>query len=211
MDASGFGSKVVLGITGITYRQLDYWARTGLIGASIRQAAGRGSRRVFSFSDLVALRVVARLLGAGVSLQGVRRAVDYLKRHTERPLSTLGLVAKGKRVFVLTADPAKWLEATAGGQVVIAIALEPIERELEAEVIHASAARHAEVSVRGHRYPIVLTPDLEVGGFTVQVPSLPGCLTEGETVAESKSLAREAIAEWLDAASKSPRRVRAQA
>src|SRR6266478_4444852 len=73
MNASGFGSKVVLDLTGITYRQLDYWARTRLVGASIRQAAGSGSRRVYSFEDLVALRVIARLLDAGVSLQAVAR------------------------------------------------------------------------------------------------------------------------------------------
>src|SRR5207302_4969579 len=102
MKGSGFGSSVVLKLTGVTYRQLDYWARTGLVGSSIRRAAGHGSRRIYSFEDLVALRVVARLLDAGVSLQAVRRAVAYLKRHTVRPLSTLGLSAKGIRVFVLT-------------------------------------------------------------------------------------------------------------
>src|SRR3977135_257023 len=90
MSDAGFGSTIVLKLTGVTYRQLDYWARTGLVGSSIRQAAGRGSRRGYSFQDLVALRVVARLLDAGVSLQAVRRAVEYLKQHADRPLSTLG-------------------------------------------------------------------------------------------------------------------------
>src|SRR5882724_9405433 len=94
MSGAGFGSTIVLKLTGVTYRRLDYWARTGLVGSSIRQAAGRGSRRVCSFQDLVALRVVARLLDAGVSLQTVRRAVEHLKRHTERRLNTLGLVAR---------------------------------------------------------------------------------------------------------------------
>src|SRR2546430_16814231 len=94
MNASGFGSKVVLDLTGISYRQLDYWARTRLVGASIRQAAGPGSRRVYSFEDLVALRVIARLLDAGVSLQAVRRAVEYLQRQTERPRSEERRVGK---------------------------------------------------------------------------------------------------------------------
>src|SRR2546428_10811660 len=131
MNASGFGSKVVLDLTGISYRQLDYWARTRLVGASIRQAAGRGSRRVYSFEDLVALRVVARLLDAGVSLQAVRRAVRYLKRHTDRPLTTLGLIANGRRVFAFTDDPTKMIEATAQGQVVIAIDVTPIVKTLK--------------------------------------------------------------------------------
>ena len=211
MDASGFGSKVVLTLTGVTYRQLDYWARTGLTGSSIREAAGRGSRRVYSFADLLALRVVARLLAAGVSLQAVRRALKYLKRHTQRPLSTLGLVARGKRIFVLTEDPARMLEATADGQVVIAIALEPIARELKAEVVKISAPRAVEITVGGRRYQIVLTPDLEAGGFTVHVPGLSGCLTEGETVAEAKSMAREAIDAWHEAAMVSAPRHRVRA
>src|SRR5438552_18683847 len=98
MSGAGFGSTIVLKLTGVTYRQLDYWARTGLVGSSIRQAAGHGSRRLYSFEDLAALRVVARLLDAGLSLQAVRRAIEYLKRHTERSLSTLALGAEGNRV-----------------------------------------------------------------------------------------------------------------
>jgi len=131
---SGFGSTFVLRLTGITYRQLDYWTRTRLVGSSIREASGRGSRRVYSFEDLVALRVVARLVRAGVSLQAIRRAVKYLHAHTRRPLSTLGLISHGNKLFALTQDPAKMIEATAGGQVVIAIAVEPIVKALESEV-----------------------------------------------------------------------------
>src|SRR6266478_8360776 len=186
MNASGFGSKVVLDLTGITYRQLDYWARTRLVGASIRQAAGSGSRRVYSFEDLVALRVIARLLDAGVSLQAVRRAVEYLKRHTERPLATLGLIAKGKRAFALTEDPTKMIEATAQGQVVIAIDVEPIVKNLQAEVTQLSATREIDVRARGRGYRAVLTPDLEAGGYTIEVPELPGCITEADAFSEAK-------------------------
>src|SRR5438270_9127801 len=112
MSARGFGARAVLSLCGISYRQLDYWARTRLVGSSIRQAAGRGSRRVYSFPDLVALRVVARLLDAGVSLQAVRRAVEYLKQHVDRPLSTLGLITKGNRLFALMGSSSKMIEAT---------------------------------------------------------------------------------------------------
>jgi DNA-binding transcriptional MerR regulator len=66
MSATGFGARAVLSLTGISYRQLDHWARTGLVGSSVRQAAGRGSRRVYSFPDLVALRVVGGLREGGV-------------------------------------------------------------------------------------------------------------------------------------------------
>jgi DNA-binding transcriptional MerR regulator len=197
--SAGFGSTVALRLTGVTYRQLDYWARTGLVGSSIRQAAGRGSRRVYSFRDLVALRVVARLLKAGVSLQAVRRAVEYLKEHADQPLTTLGLIGKGNRVFALMGSSSKLIEATADGQVVIAIDVEPIEKGLRTDVTELSATREIDLRVRGIAYRVVLTPDLEAGGFTVEVPELPGCITEGDTLADAKRMSREAIHAWLDA------------
>jgi len=200
MSGAGFGSTIVLKLTGVTYRQLDYWARTGLVGSSIRQAAGRGSRRVYSFPDLVALRVVARLLDAGVSLQAVRRAVEYLKQHVDRPLSTLGLITKGNRLFALMGSSSKMIEATDQGQVVIAIDVEPIEKDLRTDVTELGAAREIGVRVLGRSYRAVLTPDLQAGGYTIEVPELPGCITEGDTLAEAKRMARDAIQAWLDAA-----------
>lgn len=206
MKESGFGSRFVLGLTGVTYRQLDYWARTRLVGASLRQAAGRGSRRVYSFEDLLALRVVSRMLDAGVSLQAVRRAVEYLQKHHSRPLTTLRLVAKGKRVFALAEDTSKAIEATAHGQVVISIAVEPIVRTLEADVAKLSAPRELDIRVRGRSHRVVITPDLQAGGYTAEVPSLPGCLTEGDTMAEAKQMVREAIALWIDASAATSRK-----
>lgn len=199
MSEGGFGSTVALKLTGVTYRQLDYWARTGLVGSSIRQATGRGSRRVYSFQDLVALRVVARLLKAGVSLQAVRRAVEYLKQHADQPLSTLGLIGQGNRVFAQMGSSSKMIEATADGQVVIAIDVEPIEKDLRSDVTELSTPREIDVRVRGSSYRAVLKPDLEAGGYTVEVPELPGCISEGDTLTEARRMARDAIQAWLDA------------
>lgn len=197
MSDSGYGARAVLQLTGISYRQLDHWARTGLVRSSVRQASGRGSRRVYSFRDLVAVRVVGRLREAGVSVQTIRKAVAYLKQHAEQPLSTLNLVGHGKKVFTLTDDPSKLIEASENGQVVLSISVASLEQHLRESVTRISAPLDVEVRVRGKTYRAVLTPDLEVGGYTVEVPELPGCITEGDGLVEAKRMAREAIAAWL--------------
>jgi DNA-binding transcriptional MerR regulator len=206
MSATGFGARAVLSLTGISYRQLDHWDRTGLVGSSVRQAAGRGSRRVYSFPDLVALRVVRQLREAGVSVQTIRRAVRWRRSHADQPLATLALAAQGKKVFALTDDPAKLVEATGEGQVVLAISVEKVARHLERGVSAISAPREATIRVRGRGYRAVLTPDLEAGGYTVEVPELPGCLTEGDDLTDAKRMAKDAIELWLSVAE--PQRAR---
>jgi DNA-binding transcriptional MerR regulator len=213
METSGFGVGAALRLAAISYRQLDYWAKTGLVAPSIRQADGRGSRRVYSFHDLVALRVVAQLLSTGISLPKVRKATEYLKQHAERPLSTLALISDGKRILALTDDPAKMIEATAHGQVIVAIDVAPIRRHLEQGVTEISAPRKLELRVRGHTYEVVLAPDLEAGGFTITVPELPGCISEADTIPEARRMARDAIGGWLAVSFGAPlpqRRRRAQ-
>ena len=197
MPASGYGARAVLQLIGISYRQLDHWARTGLVRSSVRQASGRGSRRVYSFRDLVALRVVGRLREAGVSVQTIRKTVAYLKQHAEQPLSTLNLVGHGKKVFTLTDDPAKLIEASENGLVVLSISVASLELQLKEGVTRIGAPVNVEVRVRGKAYRAVFTPDLEVGGYTVEVPELPGCITEGDDLADAKRMAKEAIEAWL--------------
>ncbi|MBK9516169.1 MAG: MerR family transcriptional regulator [Anaeromyxobacter sp.] len=200
MFATGYGARAVLQLIGISYRQLDHWARTGLVRSSVRQATGRGSRRVYSFQDLVALRVVGQLREAGVSVQTIRKAVAFLKRHGEQPLSMLNLVGHGRKVFTLTDDPTKLIEASENGQVVLSISVASLERHLKEGVTRISAPREVTVRVRGRAYRAVFTPDLEVGGYSVEVPELPGCITEGDDLAEAKRTTREAIEAWLSAA-----------
>ncbi len=201
MDRQGFGVAAVLRLTGISYRNLDYWARTGLVRASIRSAGGRGTRRVYAFTDLVALRVVKQLRDAGIPLRAIRRAVRYLQQGSgsERPLTTLALIADGKRILAHAGDARTMVDATSDGQVVIAIDVAPIRRRLEASVTQLSAQREIVVRVRGRPYRTVLTPDLEAGGFAIEVPELRGCFSEAADAREAARMAREAITLWLDA------------
>lgn len=210
MDRQGFGVAAVLRLTGVSYRNLDYWARTGLVRSSVKSADGRGTRRVYAFEDLVALRLVRKLRQAGIPLQAIRRAVRYLQAHVDRPLAKIALVADGRRVLARTNDPARMVEATANGQVVISVDVVPIRRQLETSVAELSAVRELAVKVGGRGYRAVLTPDLEVGGFTITVPELPGCITEADTISEARGMVREAIDLWLDAARNARRGARSR-
>src|SRR5438094_7836732 len=79
----GYRGPQVCSIVGITYRQLDYWARTYLLRPSIREARGSGTQRRYAYQDLLKLKVIKRLLDAGVSLQSARRALDCLRSCVE--------------------------------------------------------------------------------------------------------------------------------
>lgn len=93
----GYRGPQVCKIVGITYRQLDYWARTELLRPSLAEAQGSGTQRRYSYRDLVALRVIKSLLDAGVSLQTARKAIDYLRAHLGEDLATASLVIDESR------------------------------------------------------------------------------------------------------------------
>ncbi|MFC1642750.1 MerR family transcriptional regulator [Myxococcota bacterium] len=200
---SGFGADVTRKVIGITYRQLDYWDKTGLVRPTIQKARGKGSRRVYAFEDLVELRVVARLLSVGVSLSAVRKALGYLRTHlasVARPLAGLMLVASGKSVLAKESSGKTFLDATRDGQVVIGVAVAPIVADLTAKVSSLQVPREISVRVGKRSYTAVLTPDLEVGGYCLEVPELKGVYSEADTVAEARRMAKDAIQLWLSAA-----------
>ena len=146
---NGFSADVTRRVVGISYRQLDYWDKTALIRPSVQRARGKGSRRLYSFEDLVELRVVAKLLGAGIHLPAVRKATRYMRQHftdVVRPLARLALHTDGKRVLVTTTDGKHLVDATADGRIVIAVAVSAIVRDLQTRVTELRATR--EVSIR---------------------------------------------------------------
>jgi len=116
---AGYRGPQVCSVVGITYRQLDYWARTGLLLPSISEAKGSGSQRVYSYTDLVQLKVIKRLLDAGVSLQAARRAIECL-RSTGEDLATANLVIDGK-TSVLAHSGEEVIDLLKGGQTVLNI------------------------------------------------------------------------------------------
>jgi DNA-binding transcriptional MerR regulator len=131
----GFRAPQVCKIVGITYRQLDYWARTDLIRPSLQTAHGSGSQRLYSFQDVVQLRVVKRLLDAGMSLKKIRTAMDLLREQlrSENPLSDVTLLSDGSTIFAAhSADEV--VDVFRKGQGVFGIAVGPVQAELEGEI-----------------------------------------------------------------------------
>jgi DNA-binding transcriptional MerR regulator len=135
----GYRGPQVCKIVGISYRQLDYWTTTGLIVPSVRNAEGSGSQRLYSFEDIVQLKVIKSLLDTGVSLQRIRSAIQFVR---DRGLSLrhITLLSDGKTVYALD-DQREIIDLIRQGQGVFAIAVEPVYAELEAEVAHLPAER----------------------------------------------------------------------
>lgn len=132
MDEQGYRVPEVCKIVGITYRQLDYWARTELVTPSVRDASGSGTQRLYSFQDLVTLRVIKSLLDTGVSLQRVRRAVEHLQS-MDRPISGVTLMSDGKGVYEAH-SPQAVVDLLRKGQGVFAIAVDRVWEDVESEL-----------------------------------------------------------------------------
>jgi len=125
----GYRGPSACQIAGITYRQLDYWARTSLVVPSIRSAAGSGSQRLYSFKDILVLKIVKRLLDTGISLHNIRVAVDHLRQRGVRDLANITLFSDGTTVYECTSAE-EVVDLLQGGQGVFGIAVSGAMREL---------------------------------------------------------------------------------
>ncbi|WYY09642.1 MerR family transcriptional regulator [Gordonia hydrophobica] len=125
----GYRGPSACQIAGITYRQLDYWARTSLVVPSIRTAAGSGSQRLYSFKDVLVLKIVKRLLDTGISLQNIRVAVDHLRQRGVEDLARITLFSDGTTVYECTSAE-EVVDLLQGGQGVFGIAVSGAMREL---------------------------------------------------------------------------------
>ncbi|MEV4125307.1 MerR family transcriptional regulator [Nocardia sp. NPDC049707] len=139
-DLVGYRVPSACQVAGITYRQLDYWARTGLVVPSIRGAAGSGSQRLYSFKDILVLKIVKRLLDAGISLQNIRIAVDHLRSRGVQDLAGITLFSDGTSVYEC-ASPEEVVDLLQGGQGVFGIAVSGAMRELTGAIANFPAER----------------------------------------------------------------------
>src|ERR1019366_5011899 len=113
--SDGFRGPQVCTLVGITYRQLDYWARTGLLRPSIAVARGSGTKRRYSYHDVLELKVIKQLLDAGVSLQRARQAVECLRENLSADLAAASLILSSS-TSVLAASEGEIVDLLGGGQ-----------------------------------------------------------------------------------------------
>lgn len=130
METIGYRGATACSAAGITYRQLDYWARTGLLEPSIRTAAGSGSARLYGFQDILVLKIIKRLLDAGVSLQNIRTAVEHLRSKGIHDLEKVTLMSDGASIYECS-SPDEIIDLLQGGQGVFGIAVGKVAAEVE--------------------------------------------------------------------------------
>jgi len=183
-----YGRKAVVELTGVSGRQVDHWATTGVVRPSVKGAAGKGSRREYAFRDLVALKVAKRLREGGISLQKIRKALVWLRRNfpeVKAPLAELRLVTDGDTLFLVDRDLSRIIDVLRGGQFVFSLALGEIIEGLQGEVQKFAAPKEEKVRVAGRSLTVVVTPDLEEGGFSSHCREIPGISSQGDTEPEA--------------------------
>ena len=139
-EGTGFRGPTACSAAGITYRQLDYWARTKLVEPSVRSAGGSGTQRLYSFKDILLLKIIKRLLDAGVSLQQIRIAVDHLRVRGTDDLTQVTLMSDGASVYECrSADEV--IDLLQGGQGVFGIAVGGVWKEIEGSLLELPSER----------------------------------------------------------------------
>ncbi|WP_342025250.1 MerR family transcriptional regulator [Arthrobacter citreus] len=146
-EDAGYRGPTACKAAGITYRQLDYWARTGLVEPAVRGASGSGTQRLYSFRDILVLKVVKRLLDTGVSLQQIRTAVEHLRERGVEDLAQITLMSDGASVYECTSAD-EVIDLVQGGQGVFGIAVGRVWREVEGSLAQLPSERVGE-----HTFP----------------------------------------------------------
>jgi len=195
----GYGSRFIQNVFGIPISTLHSWDKKALVKPELRPAAGRGSRRLYSFQDLVQLLVLSRLRDMGVSLQRIRKCLDFLRRHfpeLQAPLAELSFVTDGETVFVLTADPHTLLD-TLHEQFVWSLPIAGLISEARAKVEGASQQRTETIRLDGRNFTVTIEQDPEDGWWIGLVKELPGCGSQGSTLEELREMLADAIHSYL--------------
>lgn len=140
LEEYGYRGPIAANVVGISYRQLDYWARTELVMPSVRTATGSGTARLYGFRDILELKIVKRLLDTGVSLQQIRTAVEHLRARGTTDLTQVTLMSDGASVYECTSAD-EVIDLVQGGQGVFGIAVGRVWQEIEGSLSQISGER----------------------------------------------------------------------
>lgn len=138
-ENAGYRGAEAARAAGITYRQMDYWARTELVEPTVREAAGSGSQRLYGFRDILVLKLVKRLLDTGISLQQIRAAVEQLRAAGIYDLAQTTLMSDGASVYLCTTND-EVIDLVSRGQGVFGIAIGKVLREVESSLVELDTA-----------------------------------------------------------------------
>ncbi len=136
----GFSGTQAAEVVGISYRQLDYWARTNLVRPSSLDAAGSGSRRVYTYRDLLELRVIKNLLDAGIKLESVREVFKYLRNHVDTEIAAAHIVISGQSVVLCQGD--QLVDVLRNGQGVLnVLPLSGVKEQVDSQILRIERAK----------------------------------------------------------------------
>jgi predicted RNase H-like HicB family nuclease len=233
ISAMTFGRNVVIAVTGVSRMQLDHWAQIGMVSSSVKSSSGKGSRREYSFEDLVQLKVAKTLRAQGIGLPKIRTILKFLrkgffKKSSSNGLETLaslrramtappGLLAGGALgfyggsqaltglryltngidTFIMTRDPHEALNALKK-EFVFSLSLEDIIGDLKKDLGQLIDPKEHKVKVNNREFTVLLTPDLEDGGFTVQCKEIPAAISQGDNEQEAIDNITDALELCLD-------------
>ncbi|HLG29235.1 MAG TPA: MerR family transcriptional regulator [Candidatus Brocadiales bacterium] len=193
-----FNTKMVCNVVGITIRQVNYWDKTGIIKPSITQASGSGSRRLYSFVDLIQFKVAKSLKDAGMTLQKIRKSLKWLGAHypdIKHPLATLKFLTDGEGIFLVASNKKQIIDTLNNGQIILSIALGRLINELKEKAKTVTMKWKEKVAYNDREYTVLVEPDLEDGGYVVECLDIPGCFSQGETRDEAIENIKDAIKE----------------
>ncbi len=149
-DSAGYRGAVAARAAGISYRQLDYWARTELVEPTVRGAAGSGSQRLYGFRDILVLKLVKRLLDTGISLQQIRTAVNQLREAGVSDLAQTTLMSDGASVYLCTSND-EVIDLVSRGQGVFGIAVGKVLREVESSLVELDSGQDPQDELAARR------------------------------------------------------------
>lgn len=190
-----YGSTFIADVLGTPLSRLHYWDRTNLLKPSVRPAAGTGTRRLYSYEDLIALEVIEELRRYGLSLQRMRRCVVFLRRYfptVAQPLAELTFLTDGESIFVVAEDCDTVID-TLKAQAVLSIPLSHIMRRVAEEVARATSQVRETVTVDGKEYTVTIERDPEGGWYIAFCEEIPGCGTQGRSLDDVRGMIQDAI------------------